>query len=264
MPHFVEGESEGGAAPLLPGLGSGQEFLVFVPECVPTVGFDAGSQVEDALPACSGPSHAAAASPGFDQGLAGRFDGATADGQSSATEARSRYRSTSNSGFLSPGMCTPRCDMAHETRRMRISRYRLAVFGAMPRRRTLSLMNSEMSAVVNYSICVTSSGGTCFDSRFFLPRPCLSFSRAGHIRTANYQDASFPVRLKTGTLPFGALLASVQCSNDGAPGEHAFQTRSPNKPDWGRKTKGRLPQRTLRHRPLRPTRPHGAGLTGNQ
>jgi hypothetical protein len=47
--------------------------------------------------------------------------------------ACSRYRSTFEAGFLSDGSRTPFCVIDQLKRRVRISRYRLAVFGASPR-----------------------------------------------------------------------------------------------------------------------------------
>ena len=49
-----------GAAPLLPLSACHVELFVVFPEGVPSVGFDVGPEVEDALSAGAGPAHAAA------------------------------------------------------------------------------------------------------------------------------------------------------------------------------------------------------------
>ena len=50
-----------GAVLLLPVSACPFEFLVVFPEGVPSVGFDVGSEVEDALATFAGPAHATAA-----------------------------------------------------------------------------------------------------------------------------------------------------------------------------------------------------------
>jgi hypothetical protein len=52
-----------------------------LPELIPTtIGFDEGAKAEDILSPCRGPAHAGAAQALFDQGFAGGFGDARADG----------------------------------------------------------------------------------------------------------------------------------------------------------------------------------------
>jgi hypothetical protein len=74
-----------GAAPLLPA-SCDEHLSVFIPECIPSVGFDIGSQVENPLSAFGGTAHAAATQSGLDQRFTGGLHGSASDGKAATAE----------------------------------------------------------------------------------------------------------------------------------------------------------------------------------
>jgi hypothetical protein len=73
--------------------------------------------------------------------------------------ADSLYLATAATGFLSPGIRIPRCEVAHEKSEESESRIRLPVLGASPRFAMRPAMNAEICAVVIASKCVASITG---------------------------------------------------------------------------------------------------------